>query len=526
MCGIAGIWGAEDKSLVHAMLDRLAHRGPDGRGIVSCSGAGTIGSVRLAIIDPEGGAQPLFNEDRLLALVANGEIYNYPALRAALAPRHRFATGSDSEAVLHLFEDHAAGALPRLDGMFAIALAHPGGLLLARDPLGIKPLYYAWNGRLGARLRLRFASELKALADAPHPVRILPPGGLFDTRTGPASFATIALPNLLPPDADALGARIRETLRACVESHLMSDVPLGVFLSGGLDSSIVAALMRPLAPEMHSFSVGAAGSEDLAMARIVADALGTVHHEATFTAADIARELPAIVRHLESFDRHMVMHAIPNWFCAKLAARSVKVALSGEGADEIFAGYFYFQRYADPEVLRREIHRTVADLHQTNLQRVDRMTMAHGVECRVPYVTPEMTALALAIPTQLKVRDDRGARFGKWILRHAFSGVLPDEIIWGSKRNFGDGSGTTSMLEDAIAAAAGAFDFTAHKKRHRRDRLRRREEVWSHKLLLDEFGDNRAIFDKVARWSQLRARLDGEPIREATRPWWRRLAGR
>lgn len=526
MCGIAGVWGTENEALVRAMLDRLAHRGPDGRGVVSFPGTGSIGSVRLAIMDPAGGGQPLFSEDGSLALVANSEIYNYPALRDQLAARHQLATGSDSEAAIHLFEDHATGALARLDGMFAIALAHSGGLLLARDPIGIKPLYYSWNGRLGSRLRLRFASELKALADAPDPVRVLPPGGLFDTQSGPASFATIPLPDLLPPDADALGARIRQTLRACVESHLMSDVPLGVFLSGGLDSSIVAALMRPRTAEMHSFSVGAEGSEDLAMARIVADALGTVHHEGTFTVADIARELPAIVRHLESYDRHMVTHAIPNWFCAKLASRTVKVALMGEGADEIFAGYHYFQRYSDPEVLRRELHRTVTDLHQTNLQRVDRMAMAHGVECRVPYVTPAMTALALAIPVQLKVRDVRGELFGKWILRHAFSGMLPDEIIWGSKRNFGDGSGTAFMLDDAIASAAGAFDFTAHKKRHRRDRLKRREEVWSHKLLLDEFGDNRAILGHVARWSELRARLDGEPPRDARRPWWMRLTGR
>jgi asparagine synthase (glutamine-hydrolysing) len=514
------------------MLDAVAHRGPDDRGIHVIPGRGVIGNVRLAIMDPEHGVQPLFNEDRRIALVANGEIYNYPLLRPALEARgHRFATGSDNEAIVHLFEDHDSATFSRLDGMFAIAVAGADRLMLARDPIGIKPLYISWNGRTGAACRLRFASELHALTGSPDPVRPLAPGCMFDSERGLSAFFDLALPRPLDEAEETISARLAQTLRESVRSHLMSDVPVGVFLSGGLDSSIVAALMRPHVKELHSFTVGLPGSQDLKHARIVADRLGTIHHEGHFGVDDVVRELPAIARHIESYDRYIASNSIPAWFCSRLAASTVKVALVGEGADELFAGYTYYRSIRDPEVLRRELHRGIADLHQTNLQRVDRMSMAHGVECRVPYITPAVVNLALAIPVHLKVREGRdrgdGKRIGKYILRRTFDGLLPDEIIWGSKRDFDHGSGMTEILGEAVNRAVAGLDTKAYRRLHRSAWLRRDEEVCFHKLLRDAYGDDPAIFDNVARWSKLRLRDPGGSERGVRRgrPWWRRLFG-
>ncbi len=528
MCGIAGIWGVADEGVVAAMLDKIAHRGPDGRGVHVIPGRGAIGNVRLAIMDPEHGIQPLFTEDRRLALVANGEIYNYPSLRPALeAAGHRFATGSDSEAIVHLFEDRDTESFAGLDGMFAVAVAGPDRLVLARDPIGIKPLYIAWNGRTGAACRLRFASELHALAGSPDPVRPLAPGALFDSERGLSTFFELRLPPTLDEPEETIAVRLADALRESVRSHLMSDVPVGVFLSGGLDSSVVAALMRPHVKELHSFTVGVPGSRDIELARVVADRLGTIHHEGFFGADDVVRELPAIARHIESYDRYMVSNSIPAWFCSRLAASTVKVALVGEGSDELFAGYTYYLTIRDPEILRRELHRGIADLHQTNLQRVDRMSMAHGVECRVPYISPAVVDLALSIPTGLKIRADKhGETCGKYILRRAFDGLLPDEIIWGTKRNFDEGSGMTGMLDEAIHRCAAQSDLAAHRKRHRDVWLPRDEEALFHKLLRDAYGDDPAVFDNVARWSQLRLREPGDPQRGLRRPWWKRLLRR
>ncbi|MCX7718629.1 MAG: asparagine synthase-related protein [Candidatus Sumerlaeaceae bacterium] len=536
MCGIAGIWGTADAATLERLLNRLAHRGPDGRGIHRVDGVGVIGSNRLAIMDPAGGAQPLYSEDRTIAAVVNGEIYNAPQLRDQLAATHRMATGSDCETVVHLFEDCDHAAFGLLDGMFAAAVVRGSRLVLARDPLGIKPLYYAWNGRLGAGLRLRFASEMHALADAPDPITAMPPGGLFDSERGPGSFspggAALPMPEPLADDPDEIARRLAEAVRKAVRSHLMSDVPVGVFVSGGLDSSIVAAVAREHLPQLHTFSVGCDGSEDLEKARVLAQILGTDHHEYVFSVDEVAAELPRIAHHLESYDRYLVTNAIPNWFCARLAARHIKVALCGEGSDELFAGYTYYQKYQDPAILNRELHRTTADLHQTNLQRVDRMTMAHGVECRVPFFSRDVVNLALAIPTQWKLRDGPGgARFGKWILRRAFDGLLPDEFIWGGKRNFDEGSAITTVLDAAVAKAAetAGVSLKRHRRKYEYRQLKRPAEALFHYFMTQEFGGQSPVLDGVARWSRDCIREPHEPLpppapprRRGWRAWFRR----
>lgn len=384
MCGIAAIWGEDDKILIREMMDRLIHRGPDASGI-ACRNQATLGHRRLSIMDPEGGRQPIFNEDRSAAIVANGEIYNFQELKDSLAARHHFSTRSDSEVPLHLFEDAGPDTIQFLDGMFAFILTDGQCMLAARDVVGIKPLYFGESGG-----RTVFASELKALAGRADNVQEFPPGSMFHTQTGFQRFRSI--PRARPEERSTQYwcARIRETLERAIIKRLMSDVPLGAFLSGGLDSSIIAAVARAHMKELHTFSVGIEGSRDLEAARLVARHIDSIHHEYVFSAHDMRRYLPEIVFYLESFDQDLVRSAVPCYFVSRLAAEHVKVILTGEGADELFGGYSYYKDFDKSMPLHEELYRSVASLHNINLQRVDRLTMAHSIEGRVPFLDLEM----------------------------------------------------------------------------------------------------------------------------------------
>jgi asparagine synthase (glutamine-hydrolysing) len=456
VCGLVAARGGVDPAVLEGMLDRIRHRGPDGRGAAR-AGDALLGHVRLAIVDVEGGRQPLRNEAGDLAVALNGEIYNHLALRAPLEGRHRFATRSDTEVLVHLWEEVGEDVLPRLDGMFAVAIAGPRGLLLARDPLGIKPLYWAEEG--GVFLA---ASEMKAFPPV-RGIRALPAGHALRAGGGPWRFASplevrdplrdLPLPEVL--------ATLRRLLGEAVEKRLMGDVPVGVLLSGGLDSSIVAALMRRGGGEVHSFAAGLRGAPDLEAARRVADHLGTVHHEAVYTEEDVRESVPEVVRLLESFDAPLVRSAIPCWFVSRLAARHVKVVLTGEGADELFAGYSYLAAM-DPGALGREI-RAVADrLQDTNLQRTDRMTMAHGIEGRVPFLDLALVRFALRLPPAL-VAPGPG-RPEKWLLREAFADLLPADIVRRPKLKFSEGAGSARVLAGPGGAGIGAEEFARERE--------------------------------------------------------------
>jgi len=306
--------------------------------------------------------------------VFNGEIYNHLELRGELQARHRFQTRSDTEVMLHLYEDEGEDMLRRLDGMFAVAIAGPHGLLVARDPMGIKPLYIGWKP--GSTY---IASELKAFppVDA---IEAIPAGHARLNDGPPWRFALPFPPQraLRPVDPSEALAEIRRRLEQAVLKRLMSDVPVGVLLSGGLDSSVIAALMRPRTVALHSFTAGMAGAPDLDAAREAARYLGTEHHELVYTEDEVRRALPEVIRQLESFDAPLVRSAIPMYFICKVASEHVKVALSGEGADELFAGYAYLARMRGTGALRSELVGITERLQDTNLQRADRMGMAHG----------------------------------------------------------------------------------------------------------------------------------------------------
>ncbi len=457
MCGIAAAFGAGPEASVALLADmisrHLSHRGPDGVGVAQ-HGRSVVAHSRLAIVNVGGGQQPMHSEDGGALLVCNGEIYNHRALRDQLAPHHQLKTNSDSEVVVHLFEDGGAEVVRKLDGMFAFFVTDGERFVAARDPFGIKPLYVGEDRRGG----LWFASELKALVGRCATMIAVPPGAYLTesqrvtrwfrpawmTRTGTATATAQELVAALEP---------------AVVKRLMSDVPVGVLLSGGLDSSLVAALAAKHLPRIATFAVGVEGAPDLAAARVVAEHIGATHHECTFGVPDVSRHLDEIIYHLESYDAALIRSAMPCYFVSGLAAQRVKVVLTGEGADELFAGYGYMQRMRDPTALHHECTRLLLGLHAMNLQRVDRMTMAHGLEGRVPFLDVDFVDFAMGLDPALKVRAPRGLE--KALLRAAACHLLPERIAARPKLEFSEGSATDVSARAVRRGARQRLGFFA-----------------------------------------------------------------
>ena len=442
------------------MLRRMEHRGPDDHGEVELEGS-WLGHRRLSIVDVESGRQPLSTPEEDLWLVGNGEIYNYEDVRSAIGPA-TYATRSDNEVALHLLARRGPGALGELEGMFALLAADVDGrFVAARDPVGIKPLYWARDGR-----RVRFASEMAAFdEDVQEHVELFPPGCYWTPQRGLERFGAAVPPSTDPRDTTAAVEREREATRevlvGAVERQMMGDVPVGVFLSGGLDSTLVAAIAAQWAQRhgrrLKTFAVGTEGSADLGAARAAARHLDTEHHERVYTAEEALAAVPEVVRSIEHFDPSLVRSAVPNFLLAEMTARHVKVVLTGEGADELFAGYEYLRGFGDAEGLHTEITRTVEGLHNLNLQRCDRVTMAHGLEARVPFLDREVIAFALGLPAESKLAGPGEPE--KRLLREAFAGWLPDELLWREKSQFGDGSGAAEVLTAAMEERVSEEDL-------------------------------------------------------------------
>jgi asparagine synthase (glutamine-hydrolysing) len=470
MCGIVAQHGGGGAAELRRMLERLTHRGPDDCGSVALD-HGWLGHTRLSIVDLEGGSQPLVTACGGVYLVGNGEVYNHEDVDHD-AER---VTASDNEVALHLLAEEGPRALARLNGMFAFVMAaEDGRFIAARDPVGIKPLYWT-----PLRAPVRFASEMHAFDPEwqPH-VEPFPPGCAWTPEDGLVRFASAVPEIALDPPHEDYVAGTRAVLIRAVERQMMGDVPVGVFLSGGLDSSLVAAIAARWCARrrtrLSTFAVGTTDSPDLAAARRVAEHLGTEHHEFTYTAAEALAALPDVVRAIESFDPGLVRSAVPNFMLARETTRQVKVVLTGEGADELFAGYAYMAEIASPEELHSELERTVASLHNLNLQRCDRVTMAHGLEARVPFLDLEVIRWALSLPAVEKVATP--GRLEKALLREAFAGWLPDDLLWRVKAEFGDGSGARDVLSAAVEATVSEADF-ARERDAVEPPLRTREEV-------------------------------------------------
>jgi len=485
MCGIAGAYMAHSPQKIRNMLKKLAHRGPDGSGLNTIE-HGVLGHTRLAIVDLETGHQPMHAGQDWISF--NGEIYNHAALRRKHLSGEDLSTRSDTEVVLHLYRKFGAKVVNMLDGMFAFAIIHKGELFMARDPLGIKPLYYT-HDKSGT---VHFASEIKALSSITNSPREFPAGHWFHSKKGWKRYFNVGdtAKQFEGSEADARKA-IYGTLRDAVVKRLMADVPVGISLSGGLDSSVVAALANEGTPHLHSFAVGVEGSQDLAAARHVAEYLGNKHQERIYTEQDMLEALPDVIYYLESFDPALVRSAIPNYFLAQLAVEDVKVILSGEGADELYAGYDYLEKFDEsPDALQDELVHITEALHNTNLQRADRMSMAVGLEARVPFLDARSVSLGLSLPTEWKLRQ--GKRPAKALLRESFIGHLPEEIIYRPKAKFSKGAGSSDIMSQRAGDEISDSDFRSEKERLHKDwgyNLKNKEALYYYRVLRDHYRD-------------------------------------
>jgi asparagine synthase (glutamine-hydrolysing) len=489
MCSILGIFdiaaGVDLPALRQQALGqsmRQRHRGPDWSGVHADDRAILV-HERLAIVGVSSGAQPLRSADGGLVLAVNGEIYNHRELQHGLQQPYDFQTESDCEVINALYRQHGVDFLGLLNGIFAFALwdRDAGRYLIARDPIGVCPLYLGHD----AAGRLYVASEMKALVGVCADIEVFPPGHYLDSRVGvPVRFWTRAWRE----HGSTRGTRVepaplRAAFEAAVHRQLMTDVPYGVLLSGGLDSSLVAACAARFArtrvesddreeawwPRLHSFAIGLDGSPDLAAARIAAEFLGTSHHEFRFTVQEGLDALADVIRHIESYDVTSIRASTPMYLMARrIKAMGVKMVLSGEGADEIFGGYLYFHKAPSAEAFHEETVRKLDALHSYDCLRANKAMMAWGVEARVPFLDLEFIDVAMGLDAKHKMAGQ--GRIEKAVLREAFDGALPDAILWRQKEQFSDGvgygwiDGLKAHAEQAVsdrefAAAAARYPF-------------------------------------------------------------------
>jgi len=458
MCGIAGVFDLKSdhnelRQLILKMSGKVRHRGPDWSGIYSCQSA-ILAHERLAIVDPQSGKQPFVSRDGRLILAINGEIYNHREIRERYEGLFEFSTHSDCEVILPLYLEKGPDFLEELNGIFAFALydRDQDSWLIARDHIGINPLYTG-RDRSG---NFFFASELKALEGVCTQIEEFLPGHYLYSRNG----APVKWYNREWNDYEAVRdntssvTELREALEAAVHRQLMSDVPYGVLLSGGLDSSVISAVARKFAPkriesgdmqdawwpQLHSFAIGLRGSPDLAAARKVADHIGTVHHEIYFTIEEGLDAIRDVIYHIETYDVTTVRASTPMYLLARvIKSMGVKMVLTGEGSDEIFGGYLYFHKAPDPKSFHDETIRKISKLHLYDCLRANKSLAAWGVEGRVPFLDKEFLDVAMTLnPADKMVAP---GRMEKWMLRKAFEDYLPESVTWRQKEQFSDGVG-------------------------------------------------------------------------------------
>ncbi|MCD8422049.1 asparagine synthase B [Tenacibaculum finnmarkense] len=458
MCGIVCAFDLKQPSdslrpQVLEMAKKIRHRGPDWSGVYSDDKV-IMAHERLAIVDPASGQQPLFSADKKLILAANGEIYNHRELAKNLKNPYEFQTASDCEVILALYKEKGVDFVDDLNGIFGFALydVEKDEYFVARDHMGIIPLYIGWdqNGTFYV------ASELKALEGTCSKIELFPPGHYMSSKDGKfvqwykrdwEDYQAVK-------DNETSISEVKEALEAAVHRQLMSDVPYGVLLSGGLDSSVISAIAKKYSqkriesddtsaawyPQLHSFSVGLEGSPDLAAAQKVADHIGTVHHEIKFTIQEGLDAIKDVIYNIETYDITTIRSSTPMYLMARvIKSMGVKMVLSGEGADEIFGGYLYFHKAPNAEEFHEETVRKLDKLHMYDCLRANKSLMAWGIEGRVPFLDKEFMDVAMRINPQDKMIN--GQRMEKWVIRKAFEDMLPESVAWRQKEQFSDGVG-------------------------------------------------------------------------------------
>ncbi|MDR0973332.1 MAG: asparagine synthase B [Prevotellaceae bacterium] len=480
MCGITGIFKVKEQTpelrkKTLKMAQRLRHRGPDWSGIY-VGGSAIMAHERLSIVDPKSGGQPLYSSDRKQVLAVNGEIYNHQEIRRQYAGRYEFQTESDCEVILPLYREKGINFLEDINGIFAFALydEEKDEFLLARDPIGVIPLYIGRD----ADGRIYFGSELKALEGFCDTYEPFLPGHYYWSKEGKMTrwyrrdwkdYAAVK-------DNDADRNQLREALEAAVHRQLMSDVPYGVLLSGGLDSSIISAVAKKFAakrietddksdawwPQLHSFAVGLKNAPDLSKAQEVADHIGTIHHEINYTVQEGLDAIRDVIYFIETYDVTTVRASTPMYLMARvIRSMGIKMVLSGEGADEIFGGYLYFHKAPDAQAFHEETIRKLSKLYLYDCLRANKSLSAWGVEGRVPFLDKEFLDVAMRLNPTAKMAP--GKTIEKKILREAFADMLPESVAWRQKEQFSDGVGYSWIdTLKAVTAAAVSDEMMAN----------------------------------------------------------------
>ena len=493
MCGIVSILNIKEqsqelRSKALRMSQKIRHRGPDWSGIF-CGGSAILAHERLSIVDPESGGQPLYSPDRKQVLAVNGEIYNHQEIRKKYADSYEFQTKSDCEVILALYRDKGIDFLEDLSGIFSFVLydQERDEFLIARDPIGVIPLYIGYD----ESGRIYVASELKALEGQCEHYEPFLPGHYYWSREGHIHryyqrdwFQYDAV-----KDNAASVDAIRTGLQAAVKRQLMSDVPYGVLLSGGLDSSVISAIAEKYSemriednsqtkaywPRLHSFAVGLKGAPDLAKAKLVANHIGTVHHEINYTIQEGLDAIRDVIYFIETYDVTTVRASTPIYLLARvIKSMGIKMVLSGEGADEIFGGYLYFHKAPSAQDFHEETVRKLSKLHLYDCLRANKSLSAWGVEGRVPFLDKEF--LDVAMRTNPSAKMCPGKEIEKRIVREAFANLLPAEVAWRQKEQFSDGVGyswidtlkqmtSEAVSDEQMAHAAERFPINPPKNK-------------------------------------------------------------
>ncbi|MBR4269933.1 MAG: asparagine synthase B [Prevotella sp.] len=516
MCGIVAILNVKEQTQqlrqkALKMSQKIRHRGPDWSGIYY-GGSAVLAHERLSIVDPESGGQPLFSSDRKQVLVVNGEIYNHQDIRRRYAGQYDFMTGSDCEVILALYRDKGIHFLEELNGIFAFVLydEEKDAFLIARDAIGVIPLYIGHD----SDGTVYVASELKALeGQCEHYEPFLPGHYVYSKDT--AQVKPGEKPYCLTryyqrdwfsfdavKDNDASVAAIHDALEDAVKRQLMSDVPYGVLLSGGLDSSVISAIAckysemrveddsrtKAYWPRLHSFAVGLKGAPDLAKARLVADHIGTVHHEINYTIEEGLDAIRDVIYYIETYDVTTVRASTPMYLLARvIKSMGIKMVLSGEGADEIFGGYLYFHKAPSAQAFHEETVRKLSKLHMYDCLRANKSLSAWGVEGRVPFLDKEF--LDVAMRTNPEAKMCPGKTMEKRIVREAFASLLPEEVAWRQKEQFSDGVGYSwiDTLKEITAAAVTDEQMAHAAERFPINPPRNKEEYYYRSIFAEHF---------------------------------------
>ena len=505
MCGIAGIFNIKSQTpelrkKALRMAQKIRHRGPDWSGIY-CGGSAILAHERLSIVDPKSGGQPLYSPDREQILAVNGEIYNHRDIRNRYADSYEFQTGSDCEVILALYKDKGIDFLEELSGIFAFALydEDKDEFLIARDPIGVIPLYIGYD----TDGKVYFASELKALEGFCERYEPFLPGHYFYSKEGKMKrwYKRDWMEYEAVKDNESSVEAIHDALEDAVQRQLMSDVPYGVLLSGGLDSSVISAVAKKYAsmrietdgkseawwPQLHSFAVGLKGAPDLEKAREVAEHIGTVHHEIHYTVQEGLDAIRDVIYFIETYDVTTVRASTPMYLLARvIKSMGIKMVLSGEGADEIFGGYLYFHKAPNAQAFHEETIRKINKLYLYDCLRANKSLSAWGVEGRVPFLDKEFMDVAMRTNPAAKMAP--GKTIEKKIVRDAFADMLPESVAWRQKEQFSDGVGYNwiDTLKEVTSAAVSDEQMANAAERFPINTPMNKEEYY-YRTIFEEF---------------------------------------